>query len=342
MFKKIHQEISRFLKGYGSISAKAGQAVFIHDTKGNIFGVNRAAEKLTGYSKRELLSMNVQKLHSKNHVNLSKKKLNVIDTIKKRINFRADFLTKKNIVIKVNIQADKFRFKGKYFVIGVVTKIKKKKGYEKPKKRSLTEPDQKTQKKIHDFDKKYIESLRVLIDIVEAKDPYTMRHSAKVTDYAEGLATYLGLSKKYVEEIKLAAMLHDVGKVGIKKSILLKESGLSRKEYAEVKRHPELSVDIIKPLCYVNGLSPMIKHHHENYDGTGYPDGLAKENIPLAARILSIVDVYDALTSKRAYRKAFSHKKAIRIMKKDIGKKFDPIILEAFMDYILSEKKNKK
>ncbi len=86
----------------------------------------------------------------------------------------------------------------------------------------------------------------------------------------------------------------------------------------------------------------MIKHHHENYDGTGYPDGLVGEGIPLAARILSIVDVYDALTSKRAYRKAFPHKNAIGIMKKDSGKKFDLVILEAFMDYIASERKKRK
>jgi len=342
MFKKIHHEISKFLGGYGSISAKAGQAVFIHDTKGNLFGTNKAAEKLTGYSKRELLCMNVQALHSKNHAGLSKKKLHTIDKIKKRISFKADFLTKNKVVIKVRIEADKFKFKGKYFVIGVVTRIKKKKGREKPGKRSFTEPDKKTLRKIRDLDKEYIESLRVLIDVVEAKDPYTMRHSAKVTDHAVGLATYIGLSKNYVEEIKLAAMLHDIGKVGIKKSILLKPSGLNRKEYQEVKRHPELSVDIIKPLRFTNGLSPIIKHHHENYDGTGYPDGLAGENIPLGARILSIVDVYDALTSRRAYRKSFSHKKALRIIKKENGKKFDPVILKAFMDYLSSVRKNRK
>lgn len=339
MFKKIHHEISKFMIGYSRISGKTGHAVFIHDTSGNIFGANRAAEKLTGYSNHELLKMNVKQLHPKRQVALSTKKLRVIDKLKRRVDFNAEFLKKDKMPIKVKIEADRFKFKGKNFVIGTVTKIIKKKRYAISKRTVRAVPDKRTLSRLHKLNREYIESLRVLIDVAEAKDPYTMRHSAKVSDYAVGLATYLRLPIEYIEEIKLAAMLHDIGKIGIKKSILLKPSGLSKKEYEEVKRHPELSVDIVKPLHFSNGLLPIIKHHHENYDGTGYPDGLSGEDIPLGARILSIVDVYDALTSKRAYRKAFSHKKAVNIMKNESRKEFDMFIVETFMDYIKKEKK---
>jgi len=177
----------------------------------------------------------------------------------------------------------------------------------------------------------YMESIHTLINLTEARDPHTKRHSVKVSNYAVMLAKYMGLPKKEVESIRLAAILHDIGKAGIKESVLLKNGSLNDEEYKEVQRHSELGAEIIKPLKFFGPIVSIIRHHHENYDGTGYPDGVKGEDILLASRILGIADAYDALTSKRAYRDAYPAEEAKKIMKKASGKKFDAALLEKFM-----------
>jgi len=177
----------------------------------------------------------------------------------------------------------------------------------------------------------YMQSIHSLINLTEARDPYTKRHSVKVSSYAVMLAKYIGLPKKEVNIIRLAAILHDIGKVGIKEKVLLKNGTLNGKEYKEVQKHSELGAEIIKPLKFFGPIVSIIKHHHENYDGTGYPDGLKGEEIPFASRILAIADSYDAMTSKRAYREAYDPQRALEIMKKESGKKFDPALFKKFL-----------
>lgn len=336
---KINHEIAKFLEGYKHICDMSDNAIFIHDVKGDIFDVNKPAEKLTGYSHGELLGMNVRELHPIEEWNTATRQLQVISMHKKRVDFKSDFLRKDGKIVKVGIVADKFRFKNRNFVIGVVTDITYPERTNMPKREKFLK---RISKRLRHPDKEYIESMRVLIDVAEARDPHTMKHSAKVTEYATALAAYLGLSKDNIIIIRLAAMFHDIGKVGIKRGILTKPSALNKDEFEEVKHHPLLSVEITKPLHFQKALIPIIRHHHENYDGTGYPDRLKGERIPLGARILAAVDVYDALTSKRAYRRAFSSKKAIEMMNKESGKKFDPVILKAFLNYLSAAKKKKK
>src|SRR4030042_2707801 len=180
----------------------------------------------------------------------------------------------------------------------------------------------------------YLESIHALVKFAEMRDPCTKGHSFNVARYSVLLSENMGLAKSYIEIIKLAAILHDVGKIGIKENVLVKNGPLTKKEYAEVKKHPGFGVRIIKPLRFFNDVIPMMKHHHENYDGTGYPDGLKGEDIPLGARILAIADVYDALVTTRSYRKAFSEKGVLEMMKKEGGQKFDPELLKIFIDSI--------
>ncbi|UCD54635.1 MAG: HD-GYP domain-containing protein [Candidatus Omnitrophota bacterium] len=196
------------------------------------------------------------------------------------------------------------------------------------KKFSTTKPTQKA----------YIECIHALVNLAEAKDPYTKRHSIKVSNYAVLLAKKLKLPKEEIETIKLAAILHDVGKLGIKGKVLLKGGSLNRPEYEHVKKHSEMGVEIIKPFRFFNEVILIIRHHHEKYDGSGYPDGLNGKNIPLGSRILAIADCYDALTSRRAYRKAYSSQQAMNIMKKENGSKFDSQLLDIFMSCISSGK----
>ena len=173
----------------------------------------------------------------------------------------------------------------------------------------------------------YIKSIHALINLAEAKDPYTKRHSVKVANYAVLIAKFMCLSSKEIEIVKLSGMLHDIGKIAIREEILSKNGSLSGKEYEEVKKHSAIGVEIIKPLKFLSHILTSIKHHHENYDGTGYPDRLKGKSIPLVSRILAVADTYDALTSKRAYRGAYTIRKAIGIMREESGRRLDPKIL---------------
>lgn len=187
--------------------------------------------------------------------------------------------------------------------------------------------------------KAYIECIHALVNLAEAKDPYTKKHSLKVSKYAVLLAKQLKLGKEDIETIKLAGLLHDVGKLGVKQKVLLKNGSLSGEEYEEVKKHSEIGMEIVKPFRFFNEVVRVIKHHHERYNGGGYPDGLKGQDIPLGSRILAIADCYDALTSERAYRKAYPPWEAAKIMKKEDGNKFDGQLLDIFMSCISSKEK---
>jgi len=133
-------------------------------------------------------------------------------------------------------------------------------------------------------------------------------------------------------------MLHDVGKVGISEKILHKKSKLSKNEFKEIKRHPQIGADIIRPIHSLHPVMPALLYHHERWDGKGYPSGLSRQQIPIAARIISIADVYQALVSNRPYRKAYSKEKALIMIKKASGTQFDPDIVNLFVK-VLQDKK---
>ena len=150
---------------------------------------------------------------------------------------------------------------------------------------------------------------------VEAKDRYTMNHCRRIASYGTLLGTKLGLPEDVIKTIQRGAYLHDIGKIAISDRILLKPGPLTQHEFEMIKKHPQIGEKICQPLNTLNSALPIIRHHHERYNGTGYPDGLAKEQIPLTAQIVAIVDCYDALTSNRPYREAMSKSGAIEMLK---------------------------
>jgi putative nucleotidyltransferase with HDIG domain len=166
---------------------------------------------------------------------------------------------------------------------------------------------------------------------IEAMDPYTLGHSRRVTQYSERIARQMGLSEKEVEKISHAATLHDIGKIGMRIESLNKKGNLTEEEKKMFRSHPKKGCTILEPISFLQTLIPIIYHHHERYDGLGYPDGKAGEEIPLEARILAVADSYDAMTSTRAYRGAMSREEAIQELKKNAGTQFDPGVVEAFM-----------
>jgi putative nucleotidyltransferase with HDIG domain len=176
-----------------------------------------------------------------------------------------------------------------------------------------------------------VNSLKALVISIEARDPYTRDHSERVTAYALQVAEVLGLSGEDTDAIKFGGYLHDIGKIGIRDGILLKPGPLTEAEHADVRLHPIIGDNILKPLMFFPKEREIIRHHHERYDGKGYPDGLAGEKIPLIARVLSVADSYDAMTSSRPYRKAKTHEQAIMEIKRCTGTQFDEKIVEAFL-----------
>ncbi len=171
---------------------------------------------------------------------------------------------------------------------------------------------------------------------LEAKDHYTKGHSDRVRVYAKLLARGLGLPEHQVARIELAASLHDIGKLSVHTRALRKESALDEGELDELLAHPQEGAGFLARVDLLRDLVPDVLHHHERWDGTGYPDGLAGEAIPLGARIISIADAYDAMTTDRPYRKALAHDEARHRLAAGAGTQFDPTLVEAFLDAIES------
>lgn len=183
------------------------------------------------------------------------------------------------------------------------------------------------------------ENLLAMVKVLEERDAYTKGHSERVANYATMLAKAAGMKGKAIERIRLAGFLHDIGKIGIPDRILNKPSHLTPDEFEEIKSHPVKGVEIISNLSHLQDIIPWILHHHEAWDGSGYPNGLKMEEIPIEARILAVADVYDALTTKRAYRSAFSKEEALKIMSEMKGEKLDPQLVDLLISLIDSTTK---
>jgi len=190
--------------------------------------------------------------------------------------------------------------------------------------------------KLYDTIKKnYLETIETLALTIEARDLYTRGHSERVTNYAIGIAKELDVEEELLEIIRYAGRLHDIGKIAIPDRILNKPDKLTTAEFAEIKTHPTKGAELVEPLEFLKDTVPMIKHHHERFDGRGYPDGLEKMNIPLIARILAVADSFDAMTSRRPYRqKPMDENEAIEELKKNKGTQFDPEAVDAFIKTI--------
>jgi len=181
-------------------------------------------------------------------------------------------------------------------------------------------------------------TLYAFVEAIEAKDPYTKQHSARVSKYAMLIARAIGCSQEEIDELNVAGNLHDIGKIGIPDNILLKPGRLSEEEYAVIKKHPVIGSNIIGHLDMWTDEQRIIRHHHERFDGNGYPDCLKGEEIPFLSRIMSVADVYDALTSNRSYREKMSDGVAVKIILENAGSQFDPKIVEVFYDLCNQEK----
>jgi len=178
----------------------------------------------------------------------------------------------------------------------------------------------------------YVRSIDALIKALEAKDFYTRGHSQRVTMYSVAIGKSMHLPMEQIELLRQAAVLHDLGKIGVREEILNKPEKLTEREFKEITLHPEVAIRILEPIPFFRPLLPAILHHHERFDGRGYPRGLAGNDIPLESRIMAIADTFDAMTSTRAYRNALSLEAANAEILRCSGAQFDPKIVPVFME----------
>jgi putative nucleotidyltransferase with HDIG domain len=177
--------------------------------------------------------------------------------------------------------------------------------------------------------------LKALAATIDAKDPYTRGHSERVTEYAQHAARATpGITERDLEHLKYGAILHDIGKIGVDERILRKPGPLTRREKAVMDGHPATGASIVEGVAFLKEALPIIRHHHEHYDGQGYPAGLRGDEIPLGARILAVADSYDAMTTLRPYRPPMSQEQALQELRRCSGTQFDPATTAAFVEWM--------
>ena len=177
----------------------------------------------------------------------------------------------------------------------------------------------------------FFETSQALAEAIEMRDPYTGGHTQRVMNYSIAIAEEMGLSKEEIEKIKISAILHDIGKIGIEDSILRKPSALNDEELKKMMEHPQIGEEIVKKVSSLRDIALIIRAHQERFDGKGYPDGLKDGEIPLAARIIAVADTFDAMVTDRPYRKGMPVSAALEELKKKRGIQFDPDVIDAFL-----------
>jgi response regulator RpfG family c-di-GMP phosphodiesterase len=180
----------------------------------------------------------------------------------------------------------------------------------------------------------YREVLSVLGAALDTRDPETGDHSQRVIDWTLQVAREMGVREPALRDIEWGAALHDVGKIGIPDAVLLKPGKLNAEEWAIMRSHCEIGYRMLRGFEFLRGALPIVLHHHERYDGAGYPTGLRADAIPFGARIFGVADAYDAMTSDRPYRRALPHETAVAELRRNAGSQFDPEVVEAFMDTV--------
>ncbi|MFH1619323.1 MAG: HD domain-containing phosphohydrolase [bacterium] len=193
---------------------------------------------------------------------------------------------------------------------------------------AITLENLKLYESLQDF---YLEMVQTLARVIDAKDSYTHDHAGRARRKARRIAEELKLPEQMARYVEYAALLHDIGKIGIDESILMKPGRLSNEEYDEMKKHPTIGYQILAPVHFLGPVAQMVLYHQEWYNGRGYPEGLKGEEIPLGARVVATIDAWDAMTSDRPYRKAMSREKSLEELKKGSGTQFDPKVVEAFL-----------
>jgi putative nucleotidyltransferase with HDIG domain len=186
------------------------------------------------------------------------------------------------------------------------------------------------QRKNRELSQAYLDTINAVVNTLEARDPYTRGHTDRVTHIAKSIARRMGIVDEELFIIELGALLHDVGKIGVTDAILKKPGPLDTEEYTQIREHPDKGRIILSNIAYLQRAIPCVLHHHERYDGRGYPERLSGARIPLPGRIIAVADAFDAMTSDRPYRRALTVRRAMAELRRHAGRQFDPAVVNAF------------
>lgn len=312
------------------------EGMIVLDENDEIIFVNKAAEEIRRISKEQIIGFNVLLCHpEKSH-----------ERVKRALQFLKEGKTKalKRMVtdkkggryyenIYSVIRDNNNNYIGSIVISRDITDRRK---LEEERTNYLQNLEEKVAELTGKLQDVFISSMTSLINTLEAKDPYTKGHSLRVSDMAVKITEHiLGVSPG-AREVELAGNLHDIGKVGVREMILNKPGSLTDEEFECIKEHPIIGERILMPIEKIKSVAKVVRHHHERFDGKGYPDGLKGEEIPEGSRILAIVDSYDAMTSARPYRPPMKSEKAAEEIKKNLGTQFDPQWGEIFLELFYS------
>jgi len=326
VLKQVARELKKMLRAYDTV-ARFGGEEFI------ILAPDASRMQAMSLAQRLLNALNLCNFGDKKHVVKLKLSFAVVSYPDDNVNQGIDLI---NLVDQI---LNKVKESGGNRVYSALDLKAKNLLAKKEKKHNGNAAlENKIEKMTKQANQSLIEAIFAFAKTIELKDHYTGEHVEQTVHYATSIAEALGLPQEEVELIKQAAMLHDLGKVGISENILLKRGKLTKKEFDEIKKHPQIGADIIRPIKFLHNLIPLIFYHHERWDGNGYPSGIKGQEIPLGARIIALADVYQALISNRPYRKALPKKEALKIIREGAGTQFDPRLTAVFLKILQSEK----
>jgi diguanylate cyclase (GGDEF)-like protein/PAS domain S-box-containing protein len=326
VLKQFSQQIKKMVRRYDIVVRFGGEEFIIVSP-----GIDR--EQVLSFSQRILESLNLHNFGDKKHKVKLKVSIGAVSYPEDRATSGMDMVNSADQVLTKAKETGGNR-------VYLLTDIKKGRGpvsNGRPKAWDVKVLKGKIDKLNKKANQSLTEAILAFAKTIELKDHYTGEHVEITGHYATMIARKLGLTKDEIELIRQASILHDLGKIGISEKILLKKSKLTKEEFEEIKKHPQIGADILRPIHFLRGLIPIIFYHHERWDGKGYPTCIRGEEIPIGARIMAIADVYQALTSDRPYRKAYSKARALKIIKEGAGTQFDPRIAGVFLK-ILQEK----
>ena len=326
--KKAEESIQTSEDKFKTLFNCASDAIFIHDLEGNFLEVNQVACERLGYSRDELLKMNLMDLDSPRLTALQPERAEELIR-RTHIFFETAHRHRKGTIIPIELSSRIFEYEGKTAALSIARDITERKMAEEERKHSF----ERLRKALE-------ETVNALASAVEMRDPYTAGHQHRVTNLACAMAKEMGLSREKIEGIRMAGIIHDVGKIRVPAEILSWPGRLTDVDFNVIKTHPQVGYDILKTIEFPYSVAQIMLQHHERIDGSGYPTGLSGNEILLEAKILAVADVVEAMASHRPYRPALGIDKALEEISQNKDILYDPSVVDVCLK-LFKEKKFK-